>query len=715
MAAGLRARWRRAFLLASVVAIVSGIFGVLGTHYLVQTTRTTANRLEIEESLVAELRSKMVAYMVRVIPIGNEVVPFARAQAEDVVRATFQRGIDLPHAKALVPPLTRALAEWNGLVAAIPPVAPGASLEVRNVAGLALTIRGPKLLAALADVGVASRLTARGDLEGDVRVARVTYVGWAIIFLVIVGLMVRLARRLNVEILRPIEALRHSANQLAQGVYTARVAVMRDDEIGQLAHSYNAMADAITGSHADLTKQANHDSLTGLANRSHFCARVEQALALPQRRDGNQAILMVDLDDFKDVNDLQGHAAGDEILSVAAARIAKAVRPGDLVARLGGDEFAIFLDGIPTAAAALSLATRVIADLSEPVLIMDQSASVGASIGVAMRNGHTLYSEFLREADIAMYSAKAMGKSRVELYDPAAHKLVFENQALRSDLREAAARGEFLLEFQPVIELMTGRLLGLEALIRWQHPTRGLMQPSQFIKLAEENGSIVALGTWVLESTVQQLAALQYRSNRPDLWTSINVSVLQLETGEFANRVEAALLDAGLSPASLVVEVTESVLLDPGGRGANELAALRSLGVRVALDDFGTGYSSISYLQKFPVDILKIDRSFVSVTEGDGEAGALLEAIVGLAERLHLDLIAEGIETAADLARLKILGCTMGQGFLLSRPIPLDQVEQWLADPRHRNSVGPSSQPSSLPVPRASDQTLPVITTGLQG
>jgi diguanylate cyclase len=433
---------------------------------------------------------------------------------------------------------------------------------------------------------------------------------------------------------------------------------------------------------AELNTRASTDSLTGLANRSAFADRLQAALATDERRAGTLAVLFIDLDDFKDVNDSLGHAAGDELLRVTAQRLDHTIRPGDLVARLGGDEFAILLDGIPDARLAFAVAERVVTALREPAVIGDGPVQVGASVGMAMRREDSTLDALMRDADFAMYAAKAKGKNRVEHYDADLQDLAVERQAFRAELGGAVERGELVVEYQPVVDLETGELVGLEALVRWLHATRGLLPPSAFIELAEDTGAIIGIGASVMETAARQLRQWQQRYNLPKLWMSVNVSVRQLDVLEFADNVDNVLRAAGIDPTTFVLEVTESVLADPDGGAAGTLAALRGSRVRVALDDFGTGYSSISYLRQLPVDILKIDRSFVSGrAAGTGVDDVLLEAIVAMGQTLRLDVIPEGIETLEQLVRLRAAGCRIGQGFLFSRPVSAEAIEVLLAAP----------------------------------
>ncbi len=441
------------------------------------------------------------------------------------------------------------------------------------------------------------------------------------------------------------------------------------------------LVDSIAASRRSVGHEATIDARTGLANRKAFDLRLEAALVEQTRGRGTKAVLILDLDDFKDVNDTLGHAAGDELLRVVADRLSDAIRPGDLVARLGGDEFAVLLDGVTNPEVAVVVAQRLVAAVEQPVKFGDVWTHVGVSVGLALREGDSTLYTLMRQADVAMYRAKAMGKHRMERYDAGLDEIARARQSLRAEVGVAAERGELVVEYQPVVDLERGTLAGLEALVRWQHPTRGLLPPSAFIDLAEETGDIVGIGDWVLATATRQVRAWQCRYGLPGLSVAVNVSVCQLDEPGFAEHVMGILEVTKLDPTSLVVEVTESVLADPDRGTAGALGALRARGVRVALDDFGTGYSSISYLRELPLDVIKIDRSFVKATNVAGTDDALLEAIVNMAHHLGLDVIPEGIEETEQMVRLLAMGCQLGQGFLLSRPVAADVVETYLAAP----------------------------------
>jgi diguanylate cyclase (GGDEF)-like protein len=674
----LRSRWTRSFTQLTAVIIVAGLASLFGTSLLVRTFRDSAVSSERGATASAGLRTDVIAHAISV------AIPVTRAQQPKVdvlqtaVRTRFDHAIadeDATRAKTL---LQAAFKKWRTIVEIIGPAAHPADAAVRADA---LTTYEPRVLSLLDQAGAASRAHARKRVADAARLFHEVLAGLAVLELLAVVLSVRLARRLSSEVLRPVGTLRDATNRLAEGELGHRVVVDRADELGDLAVSFNAMADSIAASQRTLSHEANTDSLSGLANRAAFHVRLEAALRGPKAGRDGQAVLFVDLDDFKDVNDTLGHAAGDELLRVTALRLSGAVRPGDLVARLGGDEFAVLLDGVSSADVAFGMAQRLVAALAEPVRIGDTWAQIGASVGLAMHQVDSTLDALMRQADVAMYRAKAKGKHRVETYDAGLDEIAIARQSLRAEIGAAVERGELVVEYQPVVDLEHGTLAGLEALVRWQHPTRGLLPPSDFISLAEETGDIIGIGEYVMTTAMHQVRRWQCRYGLPGLSVAVNVSVSELDSPGFADHVKAALDSTQLDAASLVIEVTESLLADPNGGAATTLAALRARGVRVALDDFGTGYASIGYLRELPLDILKIDRSFVKGGEAEGADDALLEAIVQMARHMGLDIIPEGIEDIDQLGRLLAMGCTLGQGFLFSRPVSSEAFEALLAAP----------------------------------
>jgi diguanylate cyclase (GGDEF)-like protein len=423
-----------------------------------------------------------------------------------------------------------------------------------------------------------------------------------------------------------------------------------------------------------LVHQALHDPLTGLANRVLFGDRLEHALARGQRPGATVAILLIDLDGFKDINDSLGHDAGDDLLTIAGMRLQGHARPGDTVARLGGDEFGVLLEDI-TAAEAVRSAELLLQGLAAPIVLRDRDLTPTASIGIAIANGEDAET-LLRNADTAMYAAKRQGKGRYALFEPAMHATIIERLDLAADLGRAMQQGQLYLSYQPEIQLRSGRIVGLEALVRWHHPARGMVAPDQFIPLAEETGSIVPIGGWVLREACRQAKAWQERRPAtPSLTIAVNLSARQLQHPGIVDEVSAALAAVGLDPWSLVLEITETAIMEQLDAAITMLTELRRLGVRLALDDFGTGYSSLSYLQRLPVDILKIDRSFVAGVAGSTEDSALARAIITLGQTLGLEVVAEGVETAEQLAALRELGCQLGQGYYFARPLDPEAVD----------------------------------------
>ncbi len=402
-----------------------------------------------------------------------------------------------------------------------------------------------------------------------------------------------------------------------------------------------------------------HDPLTGLGNRVKFAQQLDGLLAAGWR---SIAVLFCDLDDFKNVNDTLGHPIGDALLVAVGARIDNVMRPDDLAARLGGDEFAILLRGVRREETAIVVADRIRATLAEPISINGHTLLVGASIGIALMSTDTRDAlELMRNADIAMYLAKSGGKGRAEVYRSSMHADVLRRLTLRADLEQAVEEHQFSVAYQPIVDLATGQLEGAEALARWEHPTRGQLPPSDFIPLAESTGLIVPLGRWILEQACQQAAAWQReRGDRP-FSMAVNISTRQIDEPGFVDSVARALSVSGLRPDRLTLEITETALADATG-AERVLNELRAMGVRTALDDFGTGYSSLNYIQRFPIDVIKIDRSFVMVLDEAGNESTVLSAIVDLATQLHMQTIAEGIESPAQLEKVQALGCTFGQG-----------------------------------------------------
>jgi diguanylate cyclase (GGDEF)-like protein len=426
-----------------------------------------------------------------------------------------------------------------------------------------------------------------------------------------------------------------------------------------------------------LTHQAFHDALTGVANRSLLRDRVEHALAIGSRSSSPINLLFCDLDDFKTVNDTLGHAEGDELLSMVTKRIQGCVRDSDTVARLGGDEFAILLEDTDPERA-LALAERLLSVVGFEVKLAGRTIYPSISIGIATACSTTTTDELLRNADLAMYSAKRSGKGRSAVYQEAMHKESDDKLQLQTDLKTALVNGELSVHYQPTIDLASGVVEGVEALVRWDHPVQGAISPEDFIPIAEAHGMIIPIGRFVLKEACHAAVSLQ-NGHEPPLLMHVNLSPQQLHDPSIVETVGQMLAEAKLGPELLVLEITEGVLLDDPV-AVQRLHQLHALGVLIAIDDFGTGYTSISYLQNLPIKILKIDRSFVSGNAlGDNERVAFLSAIVGLAKSLNLRSVAEGIEQPDQLAELRGLGCNAGQGYLWARAEALDTTKAAIA------------------------------------
>ena len=421
---------------------------------------------------------------------------------------------------------------------------------------------------------------------------------------------------------------------------------------------------------------ARHDALTGLANRVLFGEKVESFVA--QRKDGVVSVLFVDLDDFKFINDSLGHQVGDEMLVAVARRLQDCVRSQDTVARLSGDEFAVLLESAVDRQDAIAVAQRVQESLEVPIVIDDREILTSASVGIAVeRRANIERAEtILRAADVAMYRAKSKGKGRFEFFEQGMHLEAVERLDLKTDLQVALERGQFELNYQPIVNLDDEKVQGVEALLRWNHPTRGTVMPDRFIPLAEQTGLIVPIGRWVLREACTQV--MRWRREHPDTsprTVAVNLSVRQLHDPRLLEDVADALSASGLDPQCLTLEITESMLIEETDRGSRALDQLKAMKVKVAIDDFGTGYSSLSYLRRFPVDTIKIDRSFVAEMETNPTSEALVRAVVDLANSLDVTTVAEGVENAQQKAKLARLSCTYGQGYLFARPMSASAMD----------------------------------------
>jgi len=427
----------------------------------------------------------------------------------------------------------------------------------------------------------------------------------------------------------------------------------------------------------ELAFLATHDPLTGLPNRTLVLDRTEQMLARARRRKSPAAALFIDLDNFKEINDTLGHGAGDELLKAVAARLDGAIRDSDALARLGGDEFVVISEEISLAAGPELVAERLLEALSHPFTIgpEENRVTVRASIGIAMAEGGSA-EDLLRKADIAMYRAKWDGRNRYAVFEDGMQESMRNRVELEMDLREAVDKKQFFLVYQPTIDLGAMRPTGFEALLRWRHPRRGVMQPDSFIPLLEESGLIVEVGRWVLEEACAQAAA--WRAAGHEITMAVNVSARQLDTDEITADIERALERSGLDPEALAIEVTETTLMNNAEETARRLKEVKELGVRIAIDDFGTGYSSLAHLQRFPVDALKIDRSFITGLSENREGRTLIHSLVQLGKALSIETFAEGIEGRHELSVLRREECDSGQGFYFARPLDVPETEAFL-------------------------------------
>ncbi|NWF79705.1 MAG: EAL domain-containing protein [Chloroflexi bacterium] len=465
-------------------------------------------------------------------------------------------------------------------------------------------------------------------------------------------------------------------------------------------------ATRIVGSQTDITDRkraeqrllhdAFHDGLTGLPNRMLFLDRLKHAILRNRRSEGHSfAVMFLDLDRFKVINDSLGHSAGDALLEEIARRLEHSMRPGDTAARLGGDEFAILLEDISSSEAALAISERIQQAIAMPLRLNDREMFTTASIGITLyQPGYESAADLIRDADTAMYHAKMRGKACAVVFDPAMHAAAMEQLQVETALRWAVERDELRLHYQPIVALDSQRIEGFEALIRWQHPQRGLLFPRDFIAIAEETGLIVPIGWWVLREACRQLKRWQNEvPGAETLWVTVNLSARQLVQPDVVQIVLGVLDEHQLAAQALKLEITETALVNSSQQVREALSELRAAGVKICIDDFGTGYSSLSYLQRLPVDILKIDRSFIQTIEETGDQGAIVGNIIALASVLGLEAVAEGTETASQVQRLRDLHCSYGQGWLFSKPLkPTDAVGLLLKQPATLPDV-------SLPAP----------------
>ena len=469
------------------------------------------------------------------------------------------------------------------------------------------------------------------------------------------------------------------------GVYPKwlSISVMRDDAGNiryYIAHFTDVSAERAT--EARLHHMAHHDMLTGLHNRFSLKDRLEHAVALARRESSRVALLFIDLDRFKVINDTLGHHVGDELLIHVSQRLRQCVRESDMVARLGGDEFVVMLSGIEHSSSVAMVAEKLVASVAEPYLVGAHTLYTTPSIGIAIfpmdgNDGETL----MKNADAAMYHAKSAGRNNFQFFDAKMNEAALERLGIEHALRQALGRDEFRLHYQPVIDVRTGRVSSVEALIRWQHPARGLLAPGMFIGVAEETGLIQPIGDWVIWAASRQLAEFR-AAGIADVTMAINISAIQMRNSDLPALAQGIFEAYSLASGDLVFEITESVAMEHPDETVRVLDILHNMGVKLALDDFGTGYSSLSYLRMFALDKLKLDRSFVEDIGQDIDGQVICDATIGLAHNLGLEVVAEGVETEEQLAYLKARGCNLIQGYLFSRPVPADEVVAFI---RERN------------------------------
>ncbi|MCW2635035.1 MAG: Diguanylate cyclase protein [Blastococcus sp.] len=471
-----------------------------------------------------------------------------------------------------------------------------------------------------------------------------------------------------------------------------RIDVDSNDQIGEAGRAFNSLLGAVEG-RKDLEErlryQAFHDMLTGLPNRAFFMDKLSEAEALRKENGTTSAVLFLDVDNLKGVNDNLGHEGGDTLIKLLTERMTRSVRDTDTVARLSGDEFAILLIGPGSEHQAERVAHRIINSLRAPTQIGEHLVRTGFSIGLATSTTCAASGiGMLRAADMAMYAAKSGGKGRLEVFQPSHHTAHVERDAVRAELSGALDAEQLELHYQPIFDVSTKQTVGFEALLRWRHPERGLISPLEFIPLAEETGLIVPIGRWVLQEATRQAAEWQNRSPLGRLRMSVNVSVRQFQHPDLVGDVADALQRSGLKPSLLTLEITESLFAQDIEETTRKIELLKKLGCRLALDDFGTGYSSLSYLRRFPIDTLKIDKSFIDGVTTSTEGHAVVAAITQLGQTLHLEVVAEGLETAEQVEALRALGCPLGQGYHFSRPLVAgDAVKMLLTGQRSTASM----------------------------
>lgn len=490
-----------------------------------------------------------------------------------------------------------------------------------------------------------------------------------------------------------IEAARVSGKETVEvqavrkdrSLFHAEISIVRSDRPGVKSEGFHIFMKDITERkwlETRVEHQAFHDTLTGLPNRAKFLDRLEHSIPRAKRRQTGTAVIFMDLDNFKIINDSLGHQTGDELLIQIAGRLQGVMREEDTIARLGGDEFTVLLQDLHSVEEAIEVTERIVKSLAEPIQLSQGETVAMASIGIAFSEcGQDSAESLLRDADTAMYAAKARGKSGYAVFDQSMNALVVERMELENGLRMAMEQGELVLEFQPIVSLTSGDITGIEALLRWDHPTRGRISPDKFIPVAEDSGQIVPIGAWVLkEACIRHLELIKQMPECRDLTLSVNVSGRQLQRADIVPQIAAILEETGFDPHLLKLEVTESVLIRDEVESVGKLHELKALGIKIAIDDFGTGYSSLSTLNSYPVDVVKIDRAFICRMGQEEEVDAIVGAIVLLSRVMHLEVTAEGLETREQVQYLQAFGCDSAQGFYFSKPLCWEALLELLAE-----------------------------------
>ena len=693
----LQREWATAFILVLAALIAGATVTLFGVRVVTDQIQNAATQHRRESEAVAELRTGLDAHEqagLQLLSAGAvEKRSFLQQQQDVSTQFDAAAGI-LPEEYGMRATVLEARTAWQeGLAAHGLWGSQLASLQGNRAAEApAFAASGARARTLLGNVRRASLDALDAGVDRGAQLQQLVSTGRIALFALAVGGVFLFRRRMTKSLMRPLEGLHRGVVQLQSGDYSHRIKVVRNDELGQLAKAFNSMAATVHDNHLELTYRATHDPLTGLANRAVLteclAAVFGHGAAAPEgtegtgagRIDQREGLLIIDVDDFKDVNDSLGHEGGDALLMQLAERLRSCVRSHDLVARLGGDEFAIVVmdDG---GTATDDVAVRIQNALQKPFSIDEVRLKVSVSMGAAQRSGETADpAELMRQADFAMYMAKHGGKGRYQLFDARGYDEMTYRAALRTDLATAVQAGQLRLDYQPVVNLGTGEIAGVEALVRWEHPTLGRLGPAEFIPLAEETGEIGPIGCWVLETASRHVAGWRRSpGTAADLWVSVNLSTLQLSSDRNLAALERILTHPASQAGKVILEVTESALATNADGGVAALNRLKSFGVRIAIDDFGTGFSSLSTLAVLPADILKIDRAFLSGLPGDAPAAAMLEGILEVARKLNLAVIAEGIEDAGQLDLLRSLGCDMGQGFLLASPSPSPVLEALLA------------------------------------